>query len=69
MNVDKENTFRVLKEEPLLARKQWHCRVGLHTWLPWNEPQKNRHGAYDYVEQYRKCGFCGKADRNVLVKT
>lgn len=66
MNVDKENTFRALSEKPLLARKQWKCACGLHTWLPWKDPIKNRRGTYDYIEQYRACGFCNKVQRRVL---
>lgn len=68
MNIEKENTFRALKDAPLLARHQWRCRLRLHSWLPWEDPKKMRHGAYDYVEQYRTCGFCGKAERNILSK-
>lgn len=68
MNVDKENTFRALKDQPLFATRQWWCRFGLHTWLQWSDPVKVRRGAYDYVEQYRKCGCCGHAQRRQLSK-
>lgn len=68
MNAEKENTFRALKDQPLLATHQWWCRLNIHSWLPWHEPVKNRRGAYDYVEQFRFCGHCGVADRRVLSK-
>jgi hypothetical protein len=69
MNIEKENTFRALKDEPLLAKHQWRCRLGLHSWMPWEEPISIRHGTWDFIEQYRRCGFCGKAQRHILSKT
>jgi hypothetical protein len=68
MNIAQENTARALKEEPLFATRQWYCRFGIHTWLQWRDPVKVRRGAYDYVEQYRKCGCCGHAERRQLSK-
>ena len=68
MSVEKENTFRALSDQPLLAVKQWWCTVGIHAWLPWSDPVKNRRGVYDYIEQYRKCGHCNKAQRKTLSK-
>ena len=68
MNAEKENTFRALTDQPLLATHQWWCAVGVHSWLKWKDPVKTRRGAYDYVEQYRVCGHCGKAVRRMLSK-
>lgn len=68
MNVDKENTFRALKDQDLFATRQWWCRFGIHTWLKWGPPIKNRRGAYDYVEQFRECGCCGHVERRQLSK-
>lgn len=68
MNIEHENTARALKDLPLFATRQWMCRLGIHTWLHWSEPVKTRRGAYDYVEQYRKCGCCGYASRRQLSK-
>lgn len=68
MSVEKENTFRALADKPLLAKKQWACMIGLHTWLPWKDPVKNRRGAYDYVEQFRACGYCNHFQRRQLSK-
>lgn len=68
MNVEKENTFRALKDLPALATHQWWCRLGIHSWLPWQDPVKNRRGAYDFVEQFRVCGHCNKAERRILSK-
>ena len=68
MSVAKENTFRALADRPLLAKKQWLCAFGIHTWMPWIDPVKNRRGAYDYIEQFRACGYCNKAQRKILSK-
>jgi hypothetical protein len=68
MNVEKENTFRALSAKPLLATHQWWCRIGIHGWLPWRDPVKNRRGIFDYIEQYRVCGHCGRAQRRLLAR-
>lgn len=68
MNVDKENTVRALREEPLFARRQWQCKFGFHTWLKWGSPRSTRRGAWEYLEQYRECGCCGLVQRTVLSK-
>ena len=66
MNIAHENTARRLREEPLFATRQWFCRFGIHTWIEWGDPIKNTRGAYTYIEQFRKCGCCGKAERREL---
>jgi len=68
MNVEVENTARALRDQPLFATRQWYCRFGIHTWLQWLDPVKQRRGSYDYIEQFRKCGCCGKAERRQLSK-
>ena len=68
MNIAQENITRALREEPLFATRQWSCRLGIHTWLHWDDPVKTRRVAYEYVEQYRKCGCCGKVQRRILAK-
>lgn len=68
MGILKENTFRALKDQPLLATHQWQCAFGIHTWQKWSDPIKTRRGVYDYVEQYRVCGHCGKAAIRILSK-
>ncbi len=68
MSIEKENTFRILKELPPLATHQWKCACGLHTWLPWRDPAVNKRGAYTFVEQFRACGYCNKVERKVLSK-
>ena len=68
MNIAQENIARALREEPLFATRQWSCRLGIHTWLKWGDPHKQRRGAYDYIEQFRTCGCCGKAQRRQLSK-
>jgi len=61
MNLEHENTARRLRDEPVFALRQWRCRLGIHTWYPWSQP--NKQGVHSFVEQYRTCGFCGKAER------
>jgi len=67
---EKENTFRVLKEQvPLM--KSWWCRAGVHNWTMWGEPEPgiyknaftmNRSKA---LFQFRSCGNCNKIDRTM----
>lgn len=33
MNLEEENTFRALKDEP--AIQSWRCRFGWHRWTKW----------------------------------
>jgi len=68
MNLEHENTARKLKDEPLFATRQWRCRFGIHTWLLWDDTIETRRSAYTFVEQYRKCGCCGKVQRRQLLK-
>lgn len=68
MNVEHENTARALRDEPLFATRQWWCRLGIHTWMKWNDPVKTTRGVYTFIEQYRQCGCCGKAQRKELHK-
>jgi hypothetical protein len=68
MSIEKENTMRALQDKPLLARKQWRCACGLHTWLLWKDPVVTRRGAYALIEQFRACGYCNKVERRVLSK-
>jgi hypothetical protein len=68
MNISHENTARALRDEPLFATRQWLCRFGIHTWLKWHDPVKQRRGAYDFIEQFRACGCCGKVQRREIDK-
>jgi hypothetical protein len=69
MNVDKENTFRALKDEPLIARHQWWCRLGVHTWTKYDPPVKIQRGVWLHVEQHRTCVCCGAFDTKLLSKS
>ena len=69
---EKQNTFRVLKDETPLITSFW-CYLGIHNWTKWGEPQKgiwkhpismNRHNV---MFQYRCCGNCHKFDRTKFV--
>ena len=68
MNIAHENLKRTLTDEVPFATRQWWCAIGIHTWLMWDKPQKNRRAAYDYIEQYRQCGCCGKVQRKQIAK-
>lgn len=68
---EKENTFRILKDETPLT-KSWWCRVGIHNWTMWGEPTK---GVYKHwftmnrsnaLFQYRCCGNCNKINRGMV---
>jgi hypothetical protein len=50
-----DNTFRVLREEPLLVTSVW-CRFGLHIWQKWEKPPQKL--GIDYF-QIRYCDSCG----------
>ncbi len=39
MNADKENTFRMLREEELLVT-YWGCRWGIHKCKKYRKPEK-----------------------------
>lgn len=54
-----ENTFRALKDLPLFVDR-WQCRVGLHRWGKWSEPQKKASDLY--FRQNRFCVDCGRAN-------
>ena len=68
MDVEKENTARALKELPLLATRQWHCRFGIHTWLKWDNPISRRLGTYSCILQFRECACCGKVKMRTISK-
>lgn len=69
---EKENTFRILKDEVPLMKSFW-CRLGIHNWTMWGEPQS---GVYTTaiamnkrraLFQYRHCGNCNKVDRGMTL--
>lgn len=57
MNVEKENTFRALKDDPLLV-SSWLCRFGWHYWTQWSEVYVPKNGQYNF--QHAHCGYCNK---------
>jgi hypothetical protein len=61
MSAEKENVFRTLREEPLLASRVL-CRFGWHKWLKWGKSYKE---SYYYVQE-RHCDSCNKLDRRKL---
>lgn len=44
MNVEKENTFRALKDDPLLITS-WLCRFSWHRWTQWSDVYMPKGGA------------------------
>lgn len=52
---EKENTARILKEQPLLVTSFW-CRFYWHNWTKWTDPRKDSMHA-DYI-QLRTCKNC-----------
>jgi hypothetical protein len=67
MNADKENTFRMLRDEELFVTF-WGCRFGLHKWLKYRDPEMVREGMYGLIVQDRSCGSCNKHNRRVIRK-
>lgn len=58
MNAEKENTFRALKDEPLLATRPVLCRLGWHQWTKWGEPRRSSSSIY--IRQGRFCAACNQ---------
>jgi hypothetical protein len=68
MNIEQENTIRALKDQNLIAKRQWWCYFGFHLWTKWTHPKMVKRGLDDVCEQYRECACCGKYERKVLFK-
>ena len=61
MSAEKENVFRVLREEPLLASRVL-CRFGWHKWQKWGKAYKESY----YHAQDRHCDSCNKFSRKQI---
>jgi hypothetical protein len=70
MSPEKENTFRALKDEPLLVTS-FICWFGIHKWTKYDEPfaagTKYRPSAipggyYEVMIQVRSCANCNQVD-------
>lgn len=57
MNIAKENTFRALKDDPLIITA-WLCRWGWHRWTQWSEVYLPKGGQYNL--QHAHCACCNK---------
>jgi thioredoxin-related protein len=65
MKPEQENIFRMLREDELLVSRFW-CRVGIHTWTKYREPETAKI-RYDMVLiQQRRCAYCNKYDRMII---
>ena len=63
---EKENTFRALKEQPLLVTSIL-CMFGLHRWEKWSRAYRPKERDSRHV-QHRHCACCNKmAVRNIRV--
>jgi hypothetical protein len=52
-----ENTYRILKEEPLLVTR-WQCYFKIHRWSKWCRPIVSN--ASIWGKQWRECVGCGE---------
>lgn len=64
MGKDAENTFRALKDEPLLASAL--CRLKCHRWEKWVAAEPHQFGGETYVRLRRKCAGCGLIEFNTI---
>lgn len=64
MGTDKENTFRALRDEPLIA--SFWCRFKMHRWEKWVAEEPHNFGGDTYVRLSRKCVGCGLLEFNTI---
>lgn len=60
MDVEQENTFRALKDDPPIARWQKRCMLNWHRWTEWSEAYIPQNGKFNI--QHRHCADCNKMD-------
>lgn len=65
MNVEKENTWRSLKDEPLLVANPILCRIGIHKWVKWSAPKLAKYSGIYYTQERFcvSCNLCSKVKR------
>ena len=56
MDVEQENTFRALNDEPAIALWQWRCKFKWHRWTCWSNPYIPNNGKFNV--QNRECVDC-----------
>lgn len=56
MSPEKENTFRMLRDERPLKTSIW-CSLGIHKWTKWSKPD-TLHAIW--AKQDRECINCGE---------
>lgn len=57
MSVESENTFRALKDEPLIVTSKW-CWWGFHKWTMWDNSRQNKDYHEVWVIQRKTCIHC-----------
>ena len=58
---EKENTYRILAEKPLLITRSW-CYFGIHSWTQWVSEIKESEFSTRFY-QTKTCTHCNKAIR------
>jgi len=56
MSLEAENTFRALKDLPLIETRPIRCWLGWHKWTKYSDPRRS--GGSIYIRQGRYCVAC-----------
>jgi hypothetical protein len=56
MSREEENTFRLLKNEPLVETRPIRCLLGFHKWTKYGQPKGSSSSIY--IRQGRFCVAC-----------
>ena len=66
MTPKEENTFRALKDEPLLATNPIRCFLGWHKWTKYGDPRRTPSSMY--IRQGRFCAACNCYDERKITE-
>lgn len=58
MSREEENTFRLLKNEPLVETRPIRCWLGWHKWTKYGPPKGSSSSIY--IRQGRYCAACNQ---------
>ena len=59
---EKENTFRILAEKPVLITSIW-CYFGIHSWSQWIDDTVTSEFTSNRYYQFKHCRHCNKKIR------